>query len=93
MLAKHLCTGLIVGFFALALGFDPVAVESGVAAADQPPQKVVHKEKDSDDKKVDRAPKDTVTASNKDGDRAKDQDKPTEDSWARRLVFPSGSKF
>jgi hypothetical protein len=101
MLVKHLITGTVVGIFALALGFDPGVVEQGASASDQPAAatdkgaaKGSGKERDANDKKAERSPKDgaTVTASNKDGEH-KDQDKPADSGWARRLVFPSGSKF
>ena len=100
MLVKHLITGTVVGIFALAIGMDPGVVEQGASASDQTAAtdktvaKAAAKERDATDKKAERAPKDgaTITASNKDGER-KDQDKPSDDSWARRLVFPSGSKF
>ncbi len=88
MLVKHLLSGTMVGVFALALGVDPAAVEQGAAGSDPAAGKAVRTA--NDDKKPERIAKETVTASNRDrdGQRAKDQD-----SWARRLVFPSGNKF
>ena len=94
MSLKHLFAGIMVGVFALALGVDPLtvapeAISPVAVAADKDPAKA------SPDKPPERSAKDRdkdrVAERNRLDKRADKQ--ASRDTWARRLVFPSGNKF